>query len=122
MWNVYPAQSDGYEKVFPGDHIKEAVSAQTEGAVMLIATPLRFYSHNDEGLFFCWLRQIACIEKSEGVGRELRLSISSNTISEADLLELMALYRRYNLENRKQLKIFKNETNKHWFEEWFGNE
>lgn len=86
-----------------------------EQKIILICTPLRFYTQNDENLCFGWIKKISCIEKIEGIGRELRLHISSPSISNNDLLDLMGLFDRYRFD-ANQLKIFMNENNKEWFE------
>lgn len=50
-------------------------------AVTLIFTPLVFYANIDEDCCFKWIDDIKCIEKYEGVGRELHIKVSSNAIS-----------------------------------------
>jgi hypothetical protein len=84
--------------------------------IVLICKPLRFYTNNDEDLFFNWLKKIECIKNYEGVGNSLQLHITSKKISNNDLLELFGLFDRYKFDS-KQLAIFKNESNKEWFDE-----
>ncbi len=84
--------------------------------VTLICSPLRFYTENDEDLFFKWIKKINCIKEFKGIGNELHLYISSNSIPDKDLLDLMGLFDRYKFD-AKQLKVFMNESNKEWFEE-----
>ncbi len=83
--------------------------------VTLICTPLRFYTQNDEGLLFEWLKKIKSIKEIKGVGRELHLHFDSNNIVNEDLLDLMGIFDRYKFD-QVQLKVFMNETNKEWFE------
>lgn len=83
--------------------------------IILKCSPLRFYTKDDEELFFEWVKKIKCIHKFEGVGRELYLYISSTKISNDDLLNLMALFDRYKFDV-SQLKIFMNDSNKDWFD------
>lgn len=82
--------------------------------IILKCSPLRFYTEDDEELFFEWVKKIKCINKFEGVGRELHLYITSKNIPDNDLLNLMALFDRYKFD-ADQLKVFINESNKDWF-------
>lgn len=83
----------------------------------LIFTPLKFYSHEDEELFFQWINKIECIESYKGTGKELHLVISSIPISFNDFRNLRGIFKRYNLKNPQQLKeLFLTEANKEWFE------
>ncbi len=86
-----------------------------EKKVILICTPLRYYTQNDEDLCFEWIKKIKCIKKHVGVGRELHLHLSSNNISYNDLLDLIGLFDRYKFDS-SQLKIFMNDNNKNLFE------
>jgi hypothetical protein len=79
--------------------------------IVLICTPLRFYTQNDEEQCFRWLKKIKSIDAIQGVGYELHLTIKSNQIANKDLLELIGLFRRYNFDI-KQLKLFMNDDNK----------
>lgn len=83
--------------------------------VILICTPLRYYTQSDENLCFEWINKIKCIKKYVGVGRELHLYLSSNNISYNDLLDLIGLFDRYKFDS-SQLKIFMNDNNKNLFE------
>lgn len=86
------------------------------GKVILICTPLTFYAQNDENAFFEWLQKIPCIEKYEGIGKELHLHIPKKEISDDNLLELFGIFQRYNFD-QSQLKIFQNKKNEDLFEE-----
>jgi hypothetical protein len=83
--------------------------------IVLKCIPLRFYTQNDEDICFEWIKKIKCIKKYVGVGRELHLYISSNNISNDNLLDLMGLFDRYKFDS-SQLKIFMNDKNKDWFD------
>jgi hypothetical protein len=85
--------------------------------IVIICTPLTFFTQNDEDLLFGWFKKIKCIKKFEGVGRELHLYITSKKISNNDLLDLMGIFERYKFENPDQLKIFMNKNNREWFED-----
>jgi hypothetical protein len=83
----------------------------------LIFTPLRFFSQDDEDLFFKWINLISCIQSYKGIGRELHLKVSSKDISNNDFINLRAIFKRYKLKNIEQLKeLFLNNNNKHWFD------
>jgi hypothetical protein len=84
--------------------------------IVLICTPLRFYTHDDEELCFQWIEKISCIEEYFGVGRELHLHIVSKNISTNDLLNLMGLFARYKFDT-KQLTVFMNDQNNELFDE-----
>lgn len=82
--------------------------------ITLICTPMRFYSHNDEELLFAWINKIPSISHVEGIGRELHMHIISNTIPNNELRDLIGIFQRYKFD-KKQLKVFMNESNKKWF-------
>lgn len=71
---------------------------------ILILTPLRFYSHEEEDLFFEWLKRIPCVKKYQGIGRELHVTVSSTKISFNDQINLEGLFKRYRFKNPDQLK------------------
>lgn len=83
--------------------------------ITLTCTPLRFYTKNDEDLFFKWIKKIKSVKEFKGIGKELQLYISSTNIPSNDLLDLIGLFDRYKFDSN-QLKIFMNENNKEWFE------
>ncbi len=83
---------------------------------ILILTPLRFYSPEDEELFFNWLDKIECIDNYQGVGRELHVSFASRPITFNEYRNLNGLFKRYKFKNSEQLKtLFETEENKDWF-------
>lgn len=74
--------------------------------ITLIFTPLRFYTNQDEDLFFAWIDTLQCLENYEGIGRELHVHLKSKDISFIDHTNLIGLFERYKLSNPEQLKIF----------------
>jgi N6-adenosine-specific RNA methylase IME4 len=84
--------------------------------IKLIAKSVVYYSPGDEDVFFEWIQKIKSIKKFDGIGEELYLYFSNKRIPRKDLAELFGLFERYNID-RDQLKIFKNESNKIWFED-----
>ncbi len=81
----------------------------------IICKSVLFYSQKDEAAFFEWIKKIDCIDNISGAGNELYLHVASVILHDYDLRELVALFKRYNI-NMKQLKIFLNEDNKKWFQ------
>jgi len=83
--------------------------------IVLMCTPLIFYTRNDEELLFNWIDKVCSVTEVNGVGEVLYLSFSSSTIPNNELLDLMGIFDRYKFD-QKQLLVFMNETNKEWFE------
>ena len=82
--------------------------------IILIGNSISYYSRKDEDAFFEWIKKIDCIEDVGGAGTELYLYIVNIDLHDYDLRELLALFYRYKIE-MKQLQIFLNKNNKHWF-------
>ena len=83
---------------------------------ILILTPLKFYSLEDEELFFCWLNKISCIKSYKGIGKELHVVVSSKPITFNEYKNLNGIFKRYKLKSTEQLKdLFGTEDNKDWF-------
>ena len=82
--------------------------------VELEATGVRFFSKGDESAFFRWLDKLAFVQRYEGRGRTLYISINSMSVDEDGLRELLALFRRYGVPLR-QLIVFDRDE----FAEWF---
>lgn len=53
--------------------------------IVLICTPLRFYTQTDEEQCFKWIKKIKLINSVEGAGRELHLIMESDKITNKDL-------------------------------------
>jgi hypothetical protein len=83
--------------------------------VVLVCSPLHFYTEVDEELLFQWLKAVSCIQNIKGVGKELQLHIANSVISYDDLLNLIGIFERYKFDIQ-QLLVFKNENNKDLFE------
>lgn len=73
--------------------------------IILIFTPLIYYSAFDEAAFFEWLNKIKCIKSYKGILRELHVIVNS-TIDKQDYREFKALFRRYGYD-LNQLRVFK---------------
>lgn len=80
--------------------------------IIIVCSPLSFYTEHDEELFFKWIKKIKCIKEYKGIGKALHLHIKSNAISNNDLLDLFGLFDRYKLNEAEQLRVFMNEQNK----------
>lgn len=83
---------------------------------ILICKSVIFYAPKDEDAFFEWIKKISCVGSFSGIKDELYLYISSTTLEDEDLNDLLALFYRYKID-MKQLKKFLNEHNKKWFYE-----
>jgi hypothetical protein len=55
----------------------------------------RYWSQSDEDAHFEWLARIGCIRDVRGVGRRVFLDIDAEHVTDRDLRELEAVYRRY---------------------------
>jgi len=77
-------------------------------------TRIHYFSRGDEQTFFDWLERIPPVEKVYGVGLDLFVRISSTSIPDDDLRELIGIFVRYNLD-APQLRLFLNSKNEHWF-------
>jgi hypothetical protein len=89
----------------------------TSSSVELQATGVRFYSPGDEAAFFGWLGKLPFVERYEGRGLTLYISVNAMAVDEDGLRDLLALFRRYGVE-LKQLAVFDREE----FADWFRNE
>ena len=85
--------------------------------VELEATEVRFFSQGDEGAFFGWLDKLLFVERYEGRGRTLYISVNSVAVDEDGLREMLALFRRYGV-GLRQLASFDRDE----FADWFRNE
>jgi hypothetical protein len=82
--------------------------------VELQATGVRFLSQGDEVGFFRWLAKLAFVERYEGCGLTLFISVNAAAVDEDGLRELLALFSRYGVE-LKQLAVFDRSEFADWF-------
>jgi len=82
--------------------------------VKIEAVSVRFFSQGDERAFFEWLDKLPFVERYEGRGRTLYISINSLAVDEDGLREMLALFRRYEL-GMRQLVIFDRDDFADWF-------
>jgi hypothetical protein len=73
-----------------------------------------FYSQDDEACFFAWAESIPAVLSVSGRGQSVFLAMSSKTIPDRSLRELLALFRRYKISMR-QLAQFRSSKNQSWF-------
>ncbi len=78
---------------------------------------LWFFSPTDEDIFFEWVKTIPAIYKIDGELDEEHLYVRNTSLSDKDLQEIISLFRRYKID-RKQLKVFLTDDNKHWLAKW----
>jgi hypothetical protein len=88
--------------------------AKDDSVPQLVCDSVEYFSQGDETAFFNWLNSIECIEKIEGFGTELELTISSQIITDENLRDLIAIFLRYKVD-LKQLLIFETNENSYWF-------
>lgn len=84
--------------------------------IELEATGVRFFSEYDESAFFDWLNKLVCVQKYEGRGRTLYITVNSEAVDEDALREFLALFRRYGVAMR-QLIVFDRDEFADWFRE-----
>jgi hypothetical protein len=82
--------------------------------IQLEAKDVRFFSQGDESAFFAWLDKLPFVERYQGRGRILYISVNSAAVDENGLREMLALFRRYGIE-LKQLAVFDREEFADWF-------
>ena len=58
----------------------------------------RYWSPGDEDVFFHWLNSIKAVRSWRLVGSRLELTLGRRKLSERDLRELYALFRRYQID------------------------
>ncbi|MEU6827876.1 hypothetical protein ABZ894_04410 [Nocardia beijingensis] len=97
------------------------------GNVVIEAIGVTYYSPHDEAVFFGWLDKIPCIESYRGQLRTLYLTIDLDAVDEGGLYEIVALYRRYNIDLKElrvlgadQVSPWFNDPDRWWHEEVFG--
>ena len=86
----------------------------------------KFYSVEDEDVFFKWLYSIGAYKDVRGSGRSLRLTLKTSRLSQKDRRRLLAAFLRY----RVDLKVLrpllepKAQWSKglHWYSSVFGND
>lgn len=83
-------------------------------ATLIWRAPMRYFSQGDEAAFFAWLKSIPGVIGVVGAGHELEIQLRSKRLSQQGLLELIALYTRYD-GNLSELAQFATEANSAWF-------
>jgi hypothetical protein len=81
------------------------------------ASSVRFYSPMDEDSFFAWLNKLISVKEIYGDGKDIVFSLENNDISDHDFHEMIAVFRRYNVDMR-QLRILVNKKNQDWVKSW----
>ncbi|WP_181721737.1 hypothetical protein [Nocardia gipuzkoensis] len=84
------------------------------GTVVIEATGVTYYSPQDEAAFFGWVDKISCIESYQGRVRTLYLTVDLDAVDEDGLREIVALYRRYNID-LKELQVLNADRVGPWF-------
>ena len=76
-----------------------------------------FYSEVDEAMFFTWIKNISCIQKTEGAGDELYLNLVDRELTYDEMKNLIAFLYRYKIK-MDQLQSFVTEKNRAAVEPW----
>ena len=85
-----------------------------------------FYAQGDETAFCSWLKQIKCIERVVGSGRNLEITIARETLGAADFREVVALFERYRLDKQPLRQFIRKDAgwaqnrNLYWCRDMFG--
>lgn len=82
-------------------------------SIIIQVEEVMFCSQLDEAAFFEWLQKIRCVQSFEEKEHKLKLSIDRDAVDRLALLDLLAVFFRYNLD-LKQLLIFEKPE----FSEW----
>lgn len=82
--------------------------------LLVTCKSMQFKSPLDKDLFFSWIKKNSAITNFKIENEKLYLSFSNIDISEEELLEILALLYRYNVD-MKPLAIFLTPDNKEWF-------
>ena len=95
--------------------------------VELEATDVHFFSPGDERAFFDWLGNLPCVERYEGRGRTLYISVILLNVNESSLREMLALFYRYGIGMRQLVSFDRDEfidwfhdAQAYWYKEIFG--
>jgi len=82
--------------------------------ITLYGNKIAWLSYLDRYIFFEWTRHISSITSVRKEDDTIYIEIVNTHIPDEDLRKLIALFFRYNL-CVKQLAVFFNEHNRHWF-------
>ncbi len=77
---------------------------------------MQYLAYSDEKAFFTWLESISAVKRVEGIGRELFIHLRSRRLSRIALLDLIAIYKRYD-GDMSQLAQLLTPENQHWFKD-----
>lgn len=83
---------------------------------------VRFYSPYDEDAFFEWVKKIKSINKVHGKRDKILLSVDTDRVTNEDLYNFVALFRRYKV-RMKYLEVIVSETNKedfHYYQQGYS--
>jgi hypothetical protein len=94
------------------------VPENIESKICLLIIGTSFWSNPDEDMFFEWPQKISCVTNFACHGISMYLFIDSKNISDNDLINLIGYFKRYEVQNPSQLKIFMTEENKHIFHKY----
>jgi len=102
--------------IYPQNKSQKAKADSNPDTIALECTPIDLYTQKDKSVMFEWMERIEAVQDIVGLGPALYLYVDPKKVTNQDLLELMGLFDRYGFD-AAQLEVFKNETNKEWFED-----
>lgn len=97
-----------------GKYVQEEKDKAMKGQIVLTCKRVKFYAPKDEDAFFEWIKKIECITSFVGEGDKILLMVADASISEEQLCDIIALFRRYKID-KKQLEVFLNDSNREYF-------
>ena len=80
----------------------------------IIFERVKFYSRQDEALFFKWLESIPAIRDVYGHLDSIIAVVDEQRVDDKALEDLLAIHHRYGAD-MSQLRFFLTELNRHWF-------
>lgn len=97
------------------DLIGRMVGSMKEAIITIIGPA--YYTRLDQDAFFWWLKRMEFIVNTSFVGAVVVLHIAPNRMNDKDLENLIALFYRYDIPNKRQLQFFVTKDNKSWFKD-----
>ena len=92
------------------------------------AENVRYFSKNDENIFFEWIKKIPCITDTKGRLSTLYLTVQMDVLDDYQMRDILALFQRYQIDMRTLKKIIKsdfldwiNDPIKFWHYDLFQN-
>jgi hypothetical protein len=72
-----------------------------------------YYSQHDENVFYKWLKRVRSVVRLHGESDKLFIEVRADKFDQKDLREMLALFRRYNID-LTALANLEHDTNRPW--------